>query len=680
MLTLSSKVRFVKGIGQQRSEALGKLGIFTVEDLIQWFPRSYEDRSTVRELAEIQDGESACIHAEIITAPMLTRIRDNMVLLRFQIADDSGLATVTVFNQPYLKNSLGFGKKYAFFGQFRYFGTAVELSSPIIEPLERTGALTGRIVPIYSLGNGITQNALCGAISNALEAVSGQIPELLPAELVQRRGLISASQAYHDIHIPDSLSAAQEAGRRLVYEELFMLALSLAYLKLRSKTETKFRIAPCNMERFYHSLPFSLTDGQKNAIADAVQDMSSGVSMNRLIQGDVGSGKTMIAAACIWAVVQSGCQAAFMAPTELLAEQHYSTLSGLLASFSVRVELLTGSTKAAERRRILEQLQSGETDLLIGTHALISETVRFRNLALAITDEQHRFGVMQRAALEAKGENPHILVMSATPIPRTLALMLYGDMDVSQIRELPPGRQQVETYTVKESMRPRIRKFAEKLISEGRQVYVVCPMIEDASEAMQDLNSAKTLFAELHAEMPAVRMALLHGKLKASEKEQVMSKFVSGEIQLLVSTTVVEVGVDVPNAALIVIENAERFGLSQLHQLRGRVGRGEHQSYCVLIQGGSEAENAARLKIIAKNHDGYKIAEEDLKLRGPGDFFGKRQSGLPEMKLAVLPDSLDVLTEAQNDAAELLRVDSALQTVPLLRQRIETVFSAYIRA
>lgn len=681
MAKLKDSVRYCKGIGEQRAVALHKLGIDTLEDLLRWFPRDYQDRSQIRDLSSLEDGETACVLARVVTIPVLNRIRSGMTLVKFVIADDSGSAEVVIFNQPYVKKQIQSGQERYFFGKFRRDGGHLQLQNPISEKKEQAGFVTGRIVPVYPLTAGITQKALQTAVSAALGNLDEPLPDLLPQGMGERYGMEPAEDAYRHIHFPETMEQAQNARRRLVFEELFTLACALGSLKGQRRVRPGIRIRSAPLEEFAGALPFTMTGAQQRAVGEALRDMCSGRGMNRLVQGDVGSGKTVVAAACIWAAFRSGLQSAFMAPTELLARQHFGTMETLLGPLGIRPVLLTGSLGAAAKRQALEKIRAGDADLVIGTHALLSEGVDYARLGLVITDEQHRFGVSQRAALAEKADSPHILVMSATPIPRTLALMIYGDLDVSVIDELPPGRQKVETYAVKENMRQRVRNFAAKLVGEGRQVYVVCPMIGDDDQRSADLLSAKELYQELRDEaFPQLRLALLHGKMKTAEKESVMSAFAAGEIDILVSTTVVEVGVDVPNAALMIVENAERFGLSQLHQLRGRVGRGSHKSYCILMQGSEGGDADARLSIMTKTGDGFRIAEEDLKLRGPGDFFGERQHGLPELQIADLASSLDVLKWAQEEASDLLRQDPQLTACPALRDRVRHMLEAQIGA
>ena len=674
-MQLYGDVRYLKGIGEARAKLLEKLDIRTVYDLISYFPRAYEDRRIIRELSGIGDGETCCVRAIVVSTPLLSRIRKGLNLTRFRIADDSGSAEVTFFNQPYVKNSLRVGTRYSFYGRFQRFGNKFSLQNPTYERSDEEGKTTGRIVPVYRLTAGISQNVLIKSIRQGLDECLDELQDLLPQETIRRYGLPEIHRAYRSIHMPPDMAEAMRARERLVFEELFVLACALGSMKNQRRNEAGHVIPVPAFDEFAEALPFTLTKAQMRAIRESIADMASGRAMNRLVQGDVGSGKTMVAAACIWAVCRAGFQAAFMAPTELLSDQHFRTFSDLLEPMGIRVVQLKSSMGVKQKREAVERLALGEADLAVGTHALLSEGVEFPRLALAVTDEQHRFGVGQRSALAAKASRPHVLVMSATPIPRTLALILYGDLDVSIIDELPPGRQKVETYAVGESMRPRIQRFIARLVEEGRQVYVVCPMIEEDDEGTLDLRSASEVYEQLRTEVfPQYRLGLLHGKMKTAEKETVMAGFVSGEIQILVSTTVIEVGVDVPNAALMVVENADRFGLSQLHQLRGRVGRGKHKSYCILFKGKGGGVSAERLDALVKESDGFRISEEDLKLRGPGDFFGSRQHGLPTLHIADLAASLDVLKEAQEEAARLLAADPALEKHPALRQRVESIF------
>ena len=660
MLNLNTDIRYIKGIGEAKGKAFARLGVRCVGDLLSDFPRAYEDRSKVLPIARLMEGESACVCAMITTEPELSRIRKGMELLRFRIADASGSMLVTYFNQAWMKNRLRRGDTYIFYGKVQVTGRTFAFTNPIFEPEAEMGRVTGRIMPVYRLTGGISQRDMTQAVRRVLGEPGMTFPNALPERVERENRLCTARYAYENIHFPADMRALSLSRRRLVFEELFTLVCALSLVRGEGEVQPGIAVQPRDIAEFTATLPFTPTGAQLRAIADAAGDMTSGRLMNRLIQGDVGSGKTLVAAALIWLAAGSGLQSAFMAPTELLAEQHFATLSGFLAPFGLKVVKLTGSMGAKAKRETLAALASGEAALAVGTHALISEGVEFRRLGLVVTDEQHRFGVAQRSALAGKGERAHVLVMSATPIPRTLALIIYGDLDVSLIDELPPGRQRVDTFAVTSSYRRRLNAFIAKLVGEGRQVFVVCPAIEADSEVPMDLVSAEEHTLELRAALPGLRIECIHGRMKAKPRDEIMSRFAAGEVDVLVSTTVIEVGVDVPNAALMIIENAERFGLSQLHQLRGRVGRGRHKSYCVLVSDAKGADARERLAALTHIHDGFKIAEEDLRLRGPGDFFGARQHGLPELHIADLGADMDVLKTAQAAAQALLAEDPAL--------------------
>ena len=660
MLNLNTDIRYIKGIGEAKGKAFARLGVRCAGDLLSDFPRAYEDRSKVLPIARLMEGEAACVCAMITTEPELSRIRKGMELLRFRIADASGSMLVTYFNQAWMKNKLRRGDTYIFYGKVQVTGRTFAFTNPIFEPEAEMGRVTGRIMPVYRLTGGISQRDMTQAVRRVLGEPGMTFPNALPERVERENRLCTARYAYENIHFPADMRALSLSRRRLVFEELFTLVCALSLVRGEGEVQPGIAVQPRDIAEFTATLPFTPTGAQLRAIADAAGDMTSGRLMNRLIQGDVGSGKTLVAAALIWLAAGSGLQSAFMAPTELLAEQHFATLSGFLAPFGLKVVKLTGSMGAKAKRETLAALASGEAALAVGTHALISEGVEFRRLGLVVTDEQHRFGVAQRSALAGKGERAHVLVMSATPIPRTLALIIYGDLDVSLIDELPPGRQRVDTFAVTSSYRRRLNAFIAKLVGEGRQVFVVCPAIEADSEVPMDLVSAEEHTLELRAALPGLRIECIHGRMKAKPRDEIMSRFAAGEVDVLVSTTVIEVGVDVPNAALMIIENAERFGLSQLHQLRGRVGRGRHKSYCVLVSDAKGADARERLAALTHIHDGFKIAEEDLRLRGPGDFFGARQHGLPELHIADLGADMDVLKTAQAAAQALLAEDPAL--------------------
>lgn len=672
MAQLNSDIKNIRGIGEQRVKVLKKLGILTLRDLLTYFPRAYEDRSEIRPIASLLPDDTACVRAQVVSAPRLSHIRKGLDLVKFKAADDTGTIDITFFNQPYVKDAIREGKVYDFYGKAGGNLLKREMTNPIFEP-EGKNEATGRIMPIYRLTAKLGQGLFSKIMRQGLDELDGIIPEVIPTSVREAHSLAHADYAYKNIHFPADAEALKLARRRLVFEELFVLACSLRLLKSNRGEKSGLVPTKVDLNEFFASLPFKPTGAQLRAIDDIITDMLSGRPMKRLIQGDVGSGKTLCAAAAAFYIARSGFQAAFMAPTEILARQHFMTLTKMLSPFGIRISLLTGSATQKQKREIKNALATGETDILIGTHALLTAGVDFNRLALVITDEQHRFGVNQRSLLGEKGENPHTIVMSATPIPRTLALIIYGELDISIIDELPPGRQPVETFGVDETYRTRIENFTRKLVSEGRQAYFVCPMIEE-NETLE-LKAAEKYYEHMKERVfPDMSVALLHGKMKSIDKDEIMASFSRGETDILISTTVIEVGVDVPNATLMVIENAERFGLSQLHQLRGRVGRGENKSYCILFcEHGSENP---RISIMCKTNDGFKISEEDLRIRGPGDFFGSRQHGLPEMKIADLSADMNVLTEAQNAALELLRKDEnlSLPENAALRKRVEELF------
>ena len=677
MADLQTDVRYIKGIGEARAKALSKLGIATLQDLIGYFPRRYEDRTMTRTIRELELGETVCVRAMIANDPVASRISGGRTVVKARAVDDSGALDLTFFNQEYRKNSLHRGETYIFCGKVEGNLLARRMINPIVEQ-EGQQVLTGHIVPIYPLTAGVSQNLLYKAVGQGLTECRHLLTDCLPDAVRQEHQLCHSGYAYENIHFPADAEALNLARRRMVFEELFILSCGLQMLRSRRTDVAGPACKAVDMEEFYRALPFPLTKAQRRAITEAVTDMKSGRPMNRLCQGDVGSGKTMVAAGCVWFAAQSGWQSALMAPTEILARQHYENLAPLFEKFGLRCALLTGSTKARERRDILENLALGSIDLCIGTHALLTEDVSYARLGLVITDEQHRFGVNQRAALGQKAENPHMLVLSATPIPRTLALIIYGDLDVSVMNELPPGRQKVDTFAVGESYRQRVNQFIRKQVEAGHQVFIVCPLVGQEDHIPDERKAAAAYAKKLREEVfPDLRVCLLHGKMKAKEKEKVMEDFAAGNGDILVATTVVEVGVDVPNATCMVVENAERFGLSQLHQLRGRVGRGQAKSYCILLSEHPSEETKRRLKVMTKTNDGFEISREDLALRGPGDFFGQRQHGLPALKIADLSCDMALLDEAQQAAKGWMARDPGLEKPEsgALRTRIETLFA-----
>ena len=668
---MDTPIQFLKGVGERRAAQFARLGVTTAGTLLRHYPRQYEDWTAIVPIALAPVGEPCCIRATAMAAPQEHRVRKGLSLYRFTASDGVSLLYITLFNNKYAAAKIKKGEDYLFFGTVTGTFRRAEMTSPLIEPAEG-GA---RIRPIYPQTEGLTSRVIETVVANTLAALDGELEEdPLPDSMRQAHRLCSRRYALNQIHFPADHRALSVARRRLVFEELLLLQLGLLRLKGRSRGQTGVRIERDASEAFWPLLPFSPTGAQRRAVADCIRDMQSGSPMSRLVQGDVGSGKTAVAAGVAFTAIRNGFQAAMMAPTEILAEQHVRSLTSLLEKGGIRVGLLTGSLSAAEKRQVLSDTAEGRIHLLVGTHALLSEGVSFQRLGLVITDEQHRFGVAQRAALAAKGENPHLLVMSATPIPRTLALILYGDLDVSILDELPPGRQPVATFAVGSDKRERAYTYIRKHLDEGRQGYVVCPLVEDGET---DLASASAYFEKLAAgPLHSYSLGLLHGRMKTDEKDAVMREFAAGRIQVLVATTVIEVGVDVPNAVIMVIENAERFGLAQLHQLRGRVGRGRHASTCILISDAKNEEAVRRLRVMCQTNDGFRIADEDLKLRGPGDFFGSRQHGLPDLKIADLMGDMPLFQEAQETAARLIEADPDL-TLPEnqpLREEVSRLF------
>ena len=688
-LKLADRLDTLPGIGPARARALERLGLVTAGDLLASAPRSYEDRRRLSTGAAAPAGIAVCLELTVAEPPRLSRIRRGLELVKARLVDDTGSLTAAFFNQAYMKDALRTGETYMVYGKVEGPRGRRQMTNPVCERADRV-RFNGRILPVYPLTHGISNNLLAGLAQRCVEECAGQVEEALPRDLRQAHTLAAAEFACRNIHFPADEEALALARRRLIFEELFSLTCGMALLRRRRDAAAVAPFAVPPEEEFLSLLPFPLTGAQRRAMGEIAADLSSGVPMNRLVQGDVGSGKTMVAAYGAWLAAKNGRQCALMAPTELLAGQHFRSLAPLLEKAGLRVGLLTGAVKGRARKELLSALAAGEVDLLIGTHALLSEGVEYRALGLVITDEQHRFGVAQRASLAAKARQPpHVLVLSATPIPRTLSLVIYGDLDVSVIDQLPPGRTPVQTFVVGEDKRQRMYGFVRKLAGEGRQAYIVCPAVEEGEEpehappspcagsggpgAASDLKAAVPYAQYLRTEVfPDLRVGLVHGKMKPRDKDAAMAAFAAGEVDVLVSTTVIEVGVDVPNAALMVVENADRFGLSQLHQLRGRVGRGRHQSYCVLVTSTRSPESRERLRVLlTRTTDGFQIAEEDLKLRGPGDFFGQRQHGLPQLRIADLAGDMRVLKEAQLAAQALLERDPGLKRpehAPLLRQ------------
>ena len=674
MAKLSDPITILKGIGPAKAKLFNQLNIFTLEDLICHFPRGYEDRTQLITIDKLQVDIPACFRAMVMNTPRTTHVRKGLDLTKVQVADHTARLNLTFFNNRFAAEQLRYGQEYIFYGAVSGDFIGYNMTNPVFETLDSVPAATRRILPIYPLTAGLTNAAVGKAVRLALSICD--VPrEILPEEIRKTYGILSAEEAYAAIHEPKSMEEAEMAKKRLIFEEFFVFSAGLSLMRF-SRAEKRCPVYEnTNLAPFYGSLPFELTCAQKRVIGQILEDFQKGSPMNRLVQGDVGSGKTMVAAAAAYCAVTNRHQTAMMAPTEILAEQHYASLSRLLEPLGIRVGLLTGSLTPKNKTLVRERIAAGELDLVIGTHALVTDKTVFADLGLVITDEQHRFGVNQRSRLSAKGDAPHLLVMSATPIPRTLALLMYGDLDVSILDELPPGRQPVETFLVNESYRPRINAFIRKHAQNGNQIYVVCPAVEetDGMSLKAATEWAETLQTTV---FPDLRIALLHGQMKGAEKDAVMSAFAQGDADVLVATTVIEVGVDVPNATLMVIEDADRFGLSQLHQLRGRVGRGKDKSYCILTSQNRNPETRGRLKAFCQTTDGFKIAQEDLKMRGPGDFFGSRQSGMPAFRMANLGSDLETLTVAQNASRDWIERygDSDLPEAQALRQRIQTLF------
>ena len=675
MARLGDPVTILKGVGEAKAKLFANLNIFTLGDLICHFPRGYEDRTKLVTISELSPDIPACFRATVMNNPRTAHIRKGLDMTKVQLADTTGRLNVTFFNNRFAAGQLEYGREYIFYGAVSGDFVGYNMTNPVFENPDSPGLTTRRVLPIYPLTAGLTNAAVGKAVLQAL-AVCDPPAEILPEAVRAEYGILPAEEAYHAIHQPRDMEQASQAKKRLIFEEFFVFSAGLSLMR-SSRAEKKCTpYHNFNMKPFYGSLPFALTGAQSRAVEEILSDFRSGKPMNRLVQGDVGSGKTMVAAAAAYCAAGNGAQTALMAPTEILAEQHYASLSKLFAPLGITVDLLTGSMTVRQKREARERLASGETQVVVGTHALLTDATRFLRLGLVIADEQHRFGVAQRSKLSEKGEDPHLLVMSATPIPRTLALLMYGDLDVSILDELPPGRQTVETFLVGESYRARINAFIRKQVAEGHQCFVVCPAVEENQELGVKAASAwaETLQQTV---FPDLRIALLHGQMKGAEKEAAMAAFARGEADVMVATTVIEVGVDVPNATLMVIEDADRFGLSQLHQLRGRVGRGKAKSYCILTSHNRNPETLQRLKALCKTNDGFRIAEEDLKLRGPGDFFGSRQSGLPAFRVGDLSCDLATLKQAQTASAQWIDAHGTEDTpeARALRERIGELFA-----
>ena len=674
MAKLTDPITILKGVGPAKAKQFAQLNIFTLGDLICHFPRGYEDRTRLTTIDKLEADVPGCFKAMVMNSPRTTHIRKGLDLTKVQVADHTARLNLTFFNNKFAAEQLQYGSEYIFYGTVTGDYIGYGMTNPIFESPDSPPVTTRRILPIYPLTAGLSNAVMLKTVRLAMRLCDPPA-EILPPEVLQTYGILPAHRAYQAIHEPSSLEEVEMAKKRLVFEEFFIFSAGLALMRASRQDKHTAPYENLDLSEFYAALPFTLTGAQSRAIDEIRGDLQRGVPMNRLVQGDVGSGKTMVAAAAAYLAVKNGKQAALMAPTEILAEQHYQSLGRLLSPMGIRTALLTGSMTPKQKRELRGAMEAGEVDFVIGTHALVSESTVFADLGLVIADEQHRFGVGQRAKLSAKGEAPHLLVMSATPIPRTLALLMYGDLDVSIINELPPGREPVDTFLVGESYRARINAFIRKHVQAGHQCFVVCPAVEENQEL--DMKSA-TVWAQTLQQtvFPDLRIALLHGQMKGAEKEAAMASFARGEADVMVATTVIEVGVDVPNATLMIIEDADRFGLSQLHQLRGRVGRGKAKSFCILTTQNRNEQTISRLKALCKTTDGFKIAEEDLAMRGPGDFFGSRQSGLPAFRVANLSCDLQTLKEAQTASAQWIDSCGTADTpeAKAMRSRISELF------
>ena len=661
MLDLTKDVKYVKGVGPNRVKLLNKIGIYNLGDLITYYPRDYEDRSKPRMIQNLVDGEDSLIKAVAVSRVVEIRLKNRMCMYKLVVQDETAKCTIIWFNQSYLKNKFIIGETYYFFGKANIRMGKFEMSSPAFDDVN-TKNNTGRIIPIYSSTYSLSQNTIRKIKENGLEMVDGNLEENMPEYILDNYNLLGINEATKKVHFPESFEEFKEARKRLVFEELLTMQVALLGLKNKYSRDIK-GIEFAKEYKFsdiINDLPFNLTNAQIRVLQEIENDMEKDKSMNRLLQGDVGSGKTIVSIIAAYKAVKSGYQAAIMAPTSILASQHLESFTEILEKYNIRCELLISSITKKKKEEILEKLKNGEIDVLIGTHAILEDNVIFKNLGLVVTDEQHRFGVRQRSKIASKGKNPDVLVMTATPIPRTLALILYGDLDISIIDELPPNRKKIDTFAVTKQMEERVNNFIKKQIEEGRQCYIVCPLVEENEEI--DAKSVLELAEKYKNEtFKEYKVEYIHGKMRPKEKDEIMLEFKEGKIDILISTTVIEVGVNVPNSSIMVIENAERFGLAALHQLRGRVGRGEYKSYCILKYNSKSDVVRQRMKIMQDTNDGFVIAEKDLELRGTGEFFGTKQHGIPDFKIANLFEDIPILKMVQDLSKKIEEEDPRIR-------------------
>lgn len=679
---MKTPIQYVRGVGPHKAAQLAKIGIYTIGQLLCHYPRRYEDRSQLKQIISLTDGQIESFRA-VVHSQSEVKPRQGMTVTKICVADSSGTAVLVWFNQPYVKKQYSVGMEVIVNGKVERQFRQIQVKTPEIELITKGDTLhTGRIVPIYPANENVRQQFLRSLMHEVLHTWL-KLGENLPASVLQTFRLLDRPTAIMNIHFPATEALLLDARRRLVFEELYYLQCGLLFRKRQNqhnKNGIKHAFDGTLTKQAHACLPFSLTDDQQAVLRDIKADMEDVAPMHRLLQGDVGSGKTVIAALALVKTVENGYQGAMMAPTEILAEQHYDTLQHLLTPLGITIALLTGRIPKRKRAEILDKLQQGLINIVIGTHALLQDDVQFSHLGLVITDEQHRFGVNQRALLQSKGSLPDVLVMTATPIPRTMALTVYGDLDVSTIRQMPPGRKPIKTYSTDSAMRERVYRFVVKEVAAGRQAYIVCPLVEESEKL--EVQSATQLYEQLQQTyFRSIPVGLVHGKLKAQEKDTVMQAFYQGTIKILIATTVIEVGVNVPNATVMVIENADRFGLAQLHQLRGRIGRGKYESYCILVSDTKNADTKERLHVMTKTTDGFLLAEKDLLLRGSGQFFGMRQHGLPDLKIADIVTDIKILLEARQAALQSVAdKEQAKLLLPILTERFGEEFDLVFRS